>query len=53
MFPVAAPGLWNSIPLGIRSSSSIDSFKRRLKTYLFEQDYNPVYLFIFLGDKYV
>ena len=34
-FPLAAPGLWNSIPLGIRSSSSIDSFKRRLKTYLF------------------
>ena len=52
-FPLAAPGLWNSIPLGIRSSSSIDSFKRHLKTYLFEQDYNPVYLFIFLDDKYV
>ena len=25
-FPVAGPGLWKSIPLGIRSSSSIDSF---------------------------
>ena len=33
-FAVAAPGLWNSIQLGIRSSSSIDSFKRHLKMYL-------------------
>ena len=32
-FAVAAPGQWNSIPLGIRSSSSINSFKRHLKTY--------------------
>ena len=48
-FPVAAPGLCNLIPLGIRSISSIDSFKRRLKTYLFKQGYNPVY--IFLDDK--
>ena len=45
-FPVAAPGLWNSIPLGIRSSSSIDSFKRRLKTYFF---FNKIItLFIYL-----
>ena len=49
-FAVAAPGLWNSIPLGIRSSSSIDSLKRRLKTYLFKQGYNPVYFFS--DDKY-
>ena len=48
-FPVAAPGLWNSIPLGIRSSSSIDSFKRRLKTYLFEQGRNLVYFFLMIN----
>ena len=39
-FVVAAPGLWNSIPLAIRSSSSINSFKRHLKTYPFKQAYN-------------
>ena len=36
-FAVAAPKLWNSIPLELRSSSSIDIFKRHLKTYLFKQ----------------
>ena len=39
-FAVASLGLWNSIPLGIRSSSSIKSFKRHLKTYPFKQAYN-------------
>ena len=33
----AAPRLWNSIPLELRSNSSIDIFKRHLKTYLFKQ----------------
>ena len=36
-FAVAAPKLWNSIPLELRSSSSIDILKRHLKTYLFKQ----------------
>ena len=36
-FAVAAPRLWNSIPLELRSSSSIDIFKQHLKTYLFQQ----------------
>ena len=36
-FAVAAPRLWNSIPLELRSSSSIDIFKRHLKTYLFKK----------------
>ena len=39
-FPVAGPGLWNSIPLELRSSSSIDIFKRHFKTYLFKQASN-------------
>jgi len=34
---VVAPRLWNSIPLELRSSSSIDIFKQHLKTYLFKQ----------------
>ena len=36
-FAVAAPRLWISIPLELRSSSSIDIFKPHLKTYLFKQ----------------
>ena len=36
-FAVAGPGLWNSIPLELRSGSSIDSFKRHFKTYLFNK----------------
>ena len=36
-FPVAGPGLWNSIPLELRSSSSIDIFKRHFRTYPFKQ----------------
>ena len=36
-FAVAAPRLWNSIPLELRFSSSINIFKRHLKTYLFKQ----------------
>ena len=39
-FPVAGPGLWNSIPLELRSSSSIDIFKRHFKTYPFKQASN-------------
>ena len=34
-FAVAAPILWNSIPLSIRSAPSIDFFKSRLKTYFY------------------
>ena len=34
-FSFSAPSLWNQLPLQIRSSSSLSSFKRQLKTYLF------------------
>ena len=30
-----APVVWNSLPLDLRQCSSLDSFKRGLKTYLF------------------
>ena len=36
-FAVAAPRLWNTIPLKLRTSASIDIFKKHLKTYLFKQ----------------
>ena len=37
---VAAPFLWNSLPLPIRQETSIDSFKRSVKTYLFKKAFN-------------
>ena len=38
-FASAAPMLWNSLPLYVREASSVDSFKRLLKTYLFKKAY--------------
>ena len=34
-FAKAAPVLWNSIPVGLRKSKSVETFKKNLKTYLF------------------
>ncbi len=39
-FSFAAPTLYNSIPLHIRQSTSLDSFKSNLKTYLFQLAFN-------------
>ena len=39
-FSVAAPKLWNEIPLDIKLSRSVDVFKSRLKTYLFRLAFN-------------
>ena len=36
-FSYYAPGVWNSIPFDIRSSDSIELFKKKLKTFLFAQ----------------
>lgn len=36
-FAVVAPKLWNGLPLAIKQSNSVDSFKRRLKTLLFRE----------------
>ena len=35
-FSVAAPELWNSIPLAIRNANSLAEFKRLLKTHIFK-----------------
>jgi len=36
---IAGPKLWNSLPSIIRDSSSVDIFKRQLKTHLFKNSY--------------
>ena len=36
-FAAAAPQLWNSFPYAIRSSPSVASFKKTLKTFLFQK----------------
>ena len=38
-FSVAAPFLWNSLPESLRAVSSVNIFKKQLKTYLFKQAY--------------
>ena len=46
-FYMAAPKLWNDLPLFIRNISSVNAFKKALKTYLFQKAF-PGYLFIYL-----
>ena len=36
-FSVAAPLIWNQLPYGIRKSTSLNSFKKSLKTHLFRE----------------
>ena len=38
-FQFVAPALWNALPLNIRESPSVSSFKTNLKTYLFRNAY--------------
>ena len=38
-FPVAAARAWNSLPSFVKSASSLSTFKRYLKTYLFAMSY--------------
>ena len=39
-FAHAAPVLWNSLPLTIRTSSSLAIFKKQLKTFLFRKAFS-------------
>ena len=41
-FKVAAPKLWNLLPLCIRQSESLSQFKAKLKTHLFKQSYERI-----------
>ena len=38
-FSFAAPHIWNSIPISIRDSTSLHSFKRHLKTFYFQSSF--------------
>ena len=38
---VAAPTIWNSLPLAIRSSVSTYSFRRQLKTFFYNLAFRP------------
>ena len=38
-FSIAAPKLWNSLPDHIRNSTSLETFKKHLKTHLFTKNY--------------
>ena len=40
-FSVAAPTAWNSLPASAKLEGNIVSFRRRLKTYLFNAAYPP------------
>ncbi len=40
-FSVAAPQLWNNLPLYLRSATSLQVFKSSVKTYLFKKAYGP------------
>ena len=37
-FSVAAPKLWNTLPLDLREEKETDEFKKKLKTFLFKND---------------
>ena len=41
-FSYAAPRLWNALPLDIRESTNLETFKRKLKTHLFSKAYSVV-----------
>jgi len=36
----AGPKMWNNLPQSVRSADSLDSFKRKLKFYLFNTCFN-------------
>jgi len=40
-FSVAAPIIWNSLPLDIRNSSTISCFHRQLKTFFYKAAFRP------------
>ena len=38
-FSVAGPRLWNGLPVDLRAITSLDTFKKHLKTHLFRKHY--------------
>lgn len=47
-FSVAAPTLWNSLPLWLKIVDTVVAFKAQLKTYIFESAFNVIFLEFFL-----
>jgi len=41
-FPVGAHGVWNSLPSEVTSAQSLHSFRRHLKTFLFQRSFPDV-----------
>ena len=39
-FSIYAPRIWNPLPIKLRESQSVDVFKNKLKTYLFELEFS-------------
>ena len=39
-FSICAPRLWNNLPLEVRQSKNVDSFKKNLKTFLFRKRFS-------------
>ena len=39
-FSIYASKIWNNIPKALRESPSLDTFKSKLKTYLFDLEYS-------------
>ena len=44
-FSVAAPKLWNELPLHIKQATSLSIFKTRLKTLFYSQAFNSMWAF--------
>ena len=40
-FSSCAPSFWNNLPLSVRSATSVATFRRRFKTYLFDLAFPP------------
>ena len=41
-YSVAAPKLWNSLPANIKSSRSLDTFKKHLRTHYFKEHFYAI-----------
>ena len=41
-FSSCTPSLWNNLPPSVRSATSVATYRRRLKTYLFDLAFSPV-----------
>ena len=40
-FSMAAPTIWNQLPIAIKYSETMDTFRKKFKTYLFEIAFQP------------